>query len=130
MNGSATLAPGRTFTMVDSVALPVNKVPSVAMAVVAAPAYLQTHPAPASPEDLAAHACIELRLLSSGLQRVIVPHCLRTGGMNASQTLSLVTPSQKSSVPWGIFLPSVSEHTAWHRKPPQLENPCHSHSGR
>ncbi|CUI04325.1 LysR substrate-binding domain-containing protein [Massilia antarctica] len=48
----------------NMVAVPVSA--PVAMAVVAAPAYLEAHPAPVAPEDLAAHACIQLRLLSSG----------------------------------------------------------------
>jgi DNA-binding transcriptional LysR family regulator len=40
--------------------------PDVSMAVVAAPAYLAAHTAPATPHDLADHACINLRLPTAG----------------------------------------------------------------
>ncbi len=40
--------------------------PDLRMAAVASPAYLAKHPAPLTPHDLAAHDCINLRMLSSG----------------------------------------------------------------
>ncbi|MFG1371601.1 LysR family transcriptional regulator [Xanthobacter oligotrophicus] len=40
--------------------------PDLRMAVVGAPAYFATHPIPQTPQDLAEHNCINLRLLSSG----------------------------------------------------------------
>ncbi|WEK05372.1 MAG: LysR family transcriptional regulator [Candidatus Devosia phytovorans] len=40
--------------------------PDWRMAVVAAPAYLAANPAPATPDDLTAHNCINLRLITSG----------------------------------------------------------------
>lgn len=40
--------------------------PDLRMAVVGAPAYFETHPVPRSPHDLAAHNCINLRMLSGG----------------------------------------------------------------
>jgi DNA-binding transcriptional LysR family regulator len=40
--------------------------PDLRMAVVGAPAYFAAHPAPQSPHDLTAHACINLRLLTFG----------------------------------------------------------------
>ena len=48
----------------DMVAVRVG--PDVRTAVVASPAYLADHPAPASPDDLAGHACIGLRIPESG----------------------------------------------------------------
>ncbi len=40
--------------------------PDLRMAAVAAPAYLADHPPPLTPQDLAAHACINLRLATHG----------------------------------------------------------------
>ena len=40
--------------------------PELTMAVVGAPAYLATHPAPVTPQDLALHRCINMRLSSAG----------------------------------------------------------------
>ncbi|MBC2667802.1 LysR family transcriptional regulator [Novosphingobium piscinae] len=40
--------------------------PDLRMAVLAAPAYLAGHPAPASPRDLIAHRCINLRMATRG----------------------------------------------------------------
>ncbi|MCG5235802.1 LysR family transcriptional regulator [Xanthobacter oligotrophicus] len=40
--------------------------PDLRMAVVGAPAYFAAHPMPRTPQDLAEHNCINLRLLSSG----------------------------------------------------------------
>ncbi|MFG1180487.1 LysR family transcriptional regulator [Xanthobacter versatilis] len=40
--------------------------PDLRMAVVGAPAYFAAHPIPRTPQDLAEHNCINLRLLSSG----------------------------------------------------------------
>ena len=48
----------------DMIAVPIG--PEVQMAVVAAPAYLATHPRPRTPHDLAAHRCINLRLRTLG----------------------------------------------------------------
>lgn len=48
----------------DMVAVRVG--PDLRMAVVGAPSYLAAHPAPRVPHDLAAHSCINLRMLSGG----------------------------------------------------------------
>src|SRR6187431_977818 len=40
--------------------------PDMRMAVVASPAYFKTHPAPATPQDLTAHKCINTRLPTYG----------------------------------------------------------------
>lgn len=40
--------------------------PDMRIAIVGSPAYLATRPAPVVPQDLAAHACINLRLMSHG----------------------------------------------------------------
>ncbi len=40
--------------------------PELRMAVVGSPAYLATHPAPLTPQDLSDHCCINLRMLTSG----------------------------------------------------------------
>ena len=40
--------------------------PDVRFAIVGSPAYLAKHPAPTKPQDLADHACINLRLMSHG----------------------------------------------------------------
>jgi DNA-binding transcriptional LysR family regulator len=40
--------------------------PDLRMAIVGSPAYFDAHPAPRKPQDLAAHQCINLRLLTSG----------------------------------------------------------------
>jgi DNA-binding transcriptional LysR family regulator len=40
--------------------------PDMRIAIVASPAYLERRPAPVVPQDLAAHACINLRLMSHG----------------------------------------------------------------
>lgn len=40
--------------------------PDLRMAVVGAPSYLNSHPAPRTPDDLAEHNCINLRMLSGG----------------------------------------------------------------
>ena len=40
--------------------------PPLRMAAIASPAYLARHPAPRTPQDLAAHACINLRLATAG----------------------------------------------------------------
>ncbi len=40
--------------------------PDVRMVVVGSPAYFETHPIPRSPQDLAEHNCINLRMLSAG----------------------------------------------------------------
>jgi len=44
----------------------VRVAPDLRMAMVASPAYLQAHPAPHSPDDLARHNCINLRLPTHG----------------------------------------------------------------
>ena len=51
----------------DMIAVPIGPVQS--MAVVGAPAYLEQHPIPMTPADLAAHDCIRLRLPSGTLYR-------------------------------------------------------------
>ena len=48
----------------DMVAIRVG--PDLRMAVVGAPAYFATHPKPATPQDLAQHRCINLRLPTAG----------------------------------------------------------------
>lgn len=48
----------------DMIAVPIG--PDLRMAVVGSPAYFETRPAPRVPQDLAAHNCINLRLLSMG----------------------------------------------------------------
>jgi len=48
----------------DMIAVPIG--PDLRMAAVAAPAYLAGRPAPATPHDLPAHACINLRLPTYG----------------------------------------------------------------
>jgi DNA-binding transcriptional LysR family regulator len=48
----------------DMVAVRVG--PDLRMAVVGSPDYFDSHPAPETPQDLAAHRCINLRLLSGG----------------------------------------------------------------
>jgi DNA-binding transcriptional LysR family regulator len=40
--------------------------PDLRMAIVGSPAYFDSHPAPRTPQDLAEHQCINLRLLTSG----------------------------------------------------------------
>jgi len=40
--------------------------PDLRMAIVGSPAYFDDHPAPRTPQDLAGHQCINLRLLTSG----------------------------------------------------------------
>ena len=48
----------------DMVAVPIG--PDIRMVVVASPAFLNTHPAPANPQDLTLHPCINLRLPTRG----------------------------------------------------------------
>lgn len=48
----------------DMIALPIG--PDFRMATVAAPSYFQNHPKPLTPQDLTRHACIILRLPTSG----------------------------------------------------------------
>ena len=48
----------------DMIAVPIG--PDMEMAAVAAPAYLARHGTPASPQDLTAHRCLNLRLQTSG----------------------------------------------------------------
>lgn len=48
----------------DMIALPIG--PNLRMAVVGAPSYFATHPAPQTPQDLTAHTCINLRLQTHG----------------------------------------------------------------
>lgn len=48
----------------DMIALPVG--PDLRMAVVASPAYLDTYPAPLTPNDLTAHRCLNYRMMASG----------------------------------------------------------------
>lgn len=40
--------------------------PDIRMAIIGAPEYFAQHPAPITPQDLAAHTCINLRMLSGG----------------------------------------------------------------
>ena len=48
----------------DMIAVPIS--PDIRMAVVGAPGYFKKHAIPRTPQDLAEHTCINLRLLSSG----------------------------------------------------------------
>ncbi|MFO1049880.1 MAG: LysR family transcriptional regulator [Geminicoccaceae bacterium] len=48
----------------DMIAVPIG--PDMRMAVVGSPAYLAKHPAPATPQDLTAHGCINMRLPTYG----------------------------------------------------------------
>lgn len=48
----------------DMIAIPIG--PRLRMAVVAAPVYLEDHPAPGTPHDLMAHNCINQRMPTSG----------------------------------------------------------------
>nr|WP_298798966.1 LysR family transcriptional regulator [uncultured Acetobacter sp.] len=48
----------------DMIVVPIG--PPLRMAVVGAPSYFSTHPAPRKPQDLSQHACINLRLPTSG----------------------------------------------------------------
>jgi DNA-binding transcriptional LysR family regulator len=48
----------------DMIAVRVS--PDLRMAIVGSPAYFDNHPAPRTPQDLAGHQCINLRLLTSG----------------------------------------------------------------
>ena len=48
----------------DMISVPIS--PDVRMAVVASPSYFEAHPRPATPHDLAAHQCINLRLRTLG----------------------------------------------------------------
>ena len=48
----------------DMIAVPIG--PELRLAVVASPDYLARHPAPRTPQELAEHTCINLRLLSFG----------------------------------------------------------------
>lgn len=48
----------------DMIAVPIG--PSMRLAVVASPAYFETHPVPKKPQELMAHACINQRMQSSG----------------------------------------------------------------
>jgi hypothetical protein len=63
------------------------------MAVVGSPEYLATHPAPATPQDIAAHRGINLRMLSGGrpypwwLEKDAVELRVRVAGQ-----LALTTP--------------------------------------
>jgi len=48
----------------DMIAVPIG--PELRMAAIAAPAYFAAHPVPRTPQDLAEHRCINLRMQSSG----------------------------------------------------------------
>ncbi|TMV02976.1 LysR family transcriptional regulator [Brucella haematophila] len=48
----------------DMIAVPIG--PDMRMAVVGAPSYFKNHPAPRTPQELTAHRCINLRLLTYG----------------------------------------------------------------
>lgn len=48
----------------DMIAVPIG--PRIRMAVVASPAYFERHPLPATPQDLTAHNCINIRLPTYG----------------------------------------------------------------
>lgn len=48
----------------DMIAVPIG--PQMRMAVVASPAYFERHPIPATPQDLTAHKCINIRLPTYG----------------------------------------------------------------
>lgn len=52
--------------IIDRDMIAVRIAPDARMVVVAAPAYLARHPAPASPHDLTRHACLNLRLPTYG----------------------------------------------------------------
>jgi DNA-binding transcriptional LysR family regulator len=48
----------------DMIAVPIG--PDIRMIVVGSPSYFATHPKPKTPQDLADHSCINIRMLSSG----------------------------------------------------------------
>lgn len=86
-SGSNASMYARSGNQVDKDMIAVRIGPDYRMAVVGSPAYFARQPPPQTPRDLAAHDCINLRLLS----RVASPHLCDTQNFSAALPLSLET---------------------------------------
>jgi len=110
--------------------------PDLRMAAVASPDYFARHPAPVTPQDLAAHACINLRLLTLGdlyaweLDRDDQHLRMRVDGQFTSNDVPMIV--RAACAGFGIaFLPDqyVLENVAAGRLVRVLEDWCPSFPG-
>lgn len=93
--------------------------PDIRLVPVAAPAYLERHPAPATPQELVGHKCINLRLIGSGtiyaweFERERRPMRVRVEGQFTFNSIKLTVAAALEG--YGIAFvpePAVIEHVA------------------
>ncbi|MBS7541813.1 LysR family transcriptional regulator [Ancylobacter oerskovii] len=105
--------------------------PELRMAVVGSPAYFETHPLPLTPNDLADHRCINLRMLSSGglyaweLEKDGRELRVRVEGQLAFNGIRMVTLAALAGFGLGFVMEDrVTEHIAEGRLIRVLEDWC------
>ncbi|MEG3124108.1 LysR family transcriptional regulator [Sphingomonas sp. GB1N7] len=110
--------------------------PDMTMAVVGSPDYFARHPAPLTPQDLAAHNCINLRMLSSGglyaweLEQGDRELRVRVEGQFACNNSTMIVRAAASGLGLGFVMESaVSEHLRDGRLVRVLEEWCPSFPG-
>ena len=110
--------------------------PDLRMAVVGSPAYLAANPAPRTPQDLARHQCINLRLLTSGglyaweLEKAGRELRVRVEGQLAFTNVSMIARAAEEGFGLGFVMEDqVSERIADGRLVRVLEDWCPPFAG-
>jgi DNA-binding transcriptional LysR family regulator len=110
--------------------------PDLRMAVVGAPAYFETRPIPRTPQDLGAHQCINLRLLSAGglyaweLEKNGREVRVRVDGQLAFNNIGMIVRAAIAGFGLGFVMEDqVTTHLAEGRLVRVLEDWCPPFSG-
>lgn len=110
--------------------------PDLRMAIVGSPAYFEQHPQPQTPQDLAQHNCINLRLRSAGgmyaweLEQGEREIRVRVDGQMSCNNTPTIVRAAVAGVGLGFVMESsVAEHVAAGRLTRVLENWCPPFAG-
>ncbi|RVO69951.1 LysR family transcriptional regulator [Sinorhizobium medicae] len=110
--------------------------PELRMAIVGSPAYFSANPAPISPQDLAAHRCINLRMLSGGglyaweLEKDARELRVRVDGQLAFNNTNMIVRAAVDGFGLGFVMEDhVAEHVADGRLVRVLEDWCPPFAG-
>ena len=110
--------------------------PELRMAIVGSPEYFTQHPAPITPQDLAAHTCINLRMLSGGglyaweLEKDDRELRVRVDGQLAFNNTNMIVRAALDGFGLGFVMEDhVAEHVASGRLVRVLEDWCPPFAG-